>query len=115
MRKKRPCVVLQADMVNRGSGTVIVAPILPGHKDWPFVVNVIPTKGNGLDQKRHLNLKQLRAADISRIENRKGVLEGRYLDSIKEAIEIVFNHVVLPTDSLVKAVEVNLKEGPKEC
>ena len=42
-RKKRPGVVVQAESVNRGSRTVIVAPILPGHTDWPFAVNVSPT------------------------------------------------------------------------
>ncbi len=89
-RKKRPCVIVQADIVNRGSRTVIVAPILPGHKDWPFVVNVSPTKGNGLDKDRHINLKQLRAVDVSRIENRLGMLEQRYLDPIKHVIAIVF-------------------------
>lgn len=89
-RKKRPCVILQPDMVNRGSRTVIVAPILPGHKDWPFVVNISPTKRNGLDKDRHVNLKQLRAVDVSRIENRQGMLENRYLDPIKKVIEIVF-------------------------
>ncbi|MFQ5451132.1 MAG: type II toxin-antitoxin system PemK/MazF family toxin [Nitrospinaceae bacterium] len=90
-RKKRPCVVLQADVVNRGSRTVIVAPILSGHKNWPFVVNVTPTKGNGLDKNRHINLKQLRTVDVSRIENRQGLLEKRYLDPIEAAIKLVFN------------------------
>jgi mRNA interferase MazF len=89
-RKKRPCVIVQADIVNRGSRTIIVAPILPGHKDWPFVVNVSPTKGNGLDKNRHINLKQLRAVDVSRIENRLGILEQRYRDSIKDVIATIF-------------------------
>jgi mRNA interferase MazF len=89
-RKKRPCVIVQADIVNRGSRTVIVAPILPGHKDWPFVVNVSPTKGNGLDKDRHINLKQLRAVDVSRIENRLGLLEPRYRGPLKDVITIVF-------------------------
>ena len=89
-RKKRPCVIIQADIVNRGSRTVIVAPILPGHKDWPFVLNVAPTKGNGLDKDRHINLKQLRAVDVSRIENRLGMLEQHYRDSIKDVIVIIF-------------------------
>ncbi len=88
-RKKRPCVVLQSDMMNRGTRTVIVAPILPGHKDWPFVVNVTPTKKNELDKDRHINLKQLRAVDISRIGNRQGLLEERYIESIKETIAII--------------------------
>ncbi len=38
--KKRPCVIIQSDIVNRGSKTVVVAPILPGHKDWLFAVNI---------------------------------------------------------------------------
>ncbi|WP_447964231.1 type II toxin-antitoxin system PemK/MazF family toxin [Nitrospira sp. Ecomares 2.1] len=90
-KKKRPCLILQGDVVNQGSRTVIVAPILPGHKDWPFVVNLKPTKINGLDQDRHVNLKQLRVVDVSRISNKQGTLEKRYLDPIKAALGIVFD------------------------
>lgn len=90
-KKKRPCVILQDDVVNQGSRTIIVAPILPGHKDWPFVVNLKPTKTNGLDKDRHVNLKQLRAVDVSRIMNKHGVLEKRYLEPIKLALGIVFD------------------------
>lgn len=90
-KKKRPCVILQDDIVNQGSRTIIVAPILPGHKDWPFVVNLKPTKTNGLDKDRHVNLKQLRAIDVSRIMNKQGMLEKRYLEPIKLALGIVFD------------------------
>lgn len=89
--KKRPCVILQDDVVNQGSRTVIVAPILPGHKDWPFVVNLTPTKSNGLDKDRHVNVKQLRAIDVSRITNKQGTLEKRYWKPIKAALGIVFD------------------------
>ena len=89
-QKKRPCVIIQSDIVNRGSKTVIVAPILPGHKNWLFAVNIIPTKDNGLDKERHINLKQLRAVDISRVQNLQGNLEKKYLKSIQNAIKIVF-------------------------
>ncbi len=90
-KKKRPCLIIQDDVVNQGSRTIIVAPILPGHKDWPFVVNLKPTKSNGLDQQRHVNVKQLRAVDVSRITNKQGVLEKRYLEPIKDALGIVFD------------------------
>ena len=90
-KKKRPCVIVQDDVVNQGSRTIIVAPLLPGHKTWPFAVNVSPTKHNGLDQNRHVNLKQLRAVDVSRISNRQDVLEKRYLAPMKNALAIVFN------------------------
>jgi mRNA interferase MazF len=89
-QKKRPCVILQSTLVNRASRTVIVAPILPNHKDWPFVVNVKPTKTNGLDKERHINLKQLRVVDVSRVGKKQGMLEKRYFPSIQEAIELVF-------------------------
>ena len=90
-QKKRPCVILQSDIVNQKSRTIIVAPILPGHKTWPFAVNVTPTKKNGLDKPRHINLKQLRVVDVSRIENKQGILETQYLPEIKEALSIVFD------------------------
>ena len=89
-RKKRPCVIVQSDIVNLGSRTMIIAPILPGHKDWLFAVNIFPTKTNGLDKARHINLKQLRAVDVSRIQNLQGNLEQHYLKSIQDALKIVF-------------------------
>jgi mRNA interferase MazF len=90
-QKKRPCIILQSDMVNSGSMTFIIAPILPDHKNWPFAVNVKPTKRNGLDKNRHINLKQIRSVDISRIENLQGVLEKSYLKPIKESLSIIFD------------------------
>jgi mRNA interferase MazF len=78
-------------MVNQGSRTVIVAPILPGHKNWPFVVNLKPTKINRLDKDRHVNIKQLRAVDVSRMGKKQGTLEKRYLEPMKAALGIVFN------------------------
>lgn len=90
-QKKRPCVILQSTLVNNGSKTVIVAPILPDHKNWYFAVNIIPTTENGLDKPRHINLKQLRAVDISRITNHQGTLEGVYLNAIRKGLSLIFN------------------------
>lgn len=90
-RKKRPCVIVQGDVVNRESQTVIVAPLLPGHKTWPFAVNVVPSKENGIDKERHVNMKQLRAVDVSRIEKQQGVLERKYLDQVRDALRVVFD------------------------
>jgi mRNA interferase MazF len=89
-QKKRPCVIIQSNLVNKGTRTVIVAPILPGHKNWPFVVNVEPSKLNGLDKDRHINLKQLRVVDVSRIDNLQGSFETSYLKQIKTALKIIF-------------------------
>ena len=90
-RKNRPCVVVSSSMVNRHSRTIIVAPLLPNHKPWPFVVNVDPTDGNGLDKPRHVNLKQMRAVDSSRIRNRQGVLDRSHRPAIDAALGLIFD------------------------
>jgi mRNA interferase MazF len=90
-KKLRPCVIIQSDFVNIKSKTLIVAPLLPKHKSWPFAVNLKSTRTNGLDKDRHINLKQLRAIDISRIRRKQGKLENKYDNLIKEALTIVFD------------------------
>ncbi|MBS0300090.1 MAG: type II toxin-antitoxin system PemK/MazF family toxin [Proteobacteria bacterium] len=90
-KKLRPCVIIQSDLVNNQSKTLIVAPLLPNHKPWPFVVNLEPTQENGLDKDRHINLKQLRAVDVSRIGKLHGRLDKEYISAIKKALAIVFD------------------------
>lgn len=90
-RKLRPCVIIQSDLVNVQSRTMIVAPLLPQHKPWPFAVNLDPSEKNGLDKDRHINLKQLRAVDILRVGKKQGRLENRYRDLIKAALMIIFD------------------------
>jgi len=89
-QKKRPCIILQSDLINKGTKTFIVSPILPNYKNWPFVVNVKPSKINDLGQEKHINLKQLRVVDISRIEKKQGILEKHYLAEIKEKLQLIF-------------------------
>lgn len=90
-QKKRPCVIVSSDLVNQQSRTVIVAPVLPNHKNWPFAVNLTLTKQNGLDKPRHINLKQMRAVDVSRISNRQGTLDASYRSSIEAALRVIFD------------------------
>ena len=90
-QKLGPCVIIQSDLANIQSKTLIVAPLLPNHKTWPFAVNLTPTDENGLDNDRHINLKQLRAIDISRIGKKQGMVENQYLHAIKQALTIIFD------------------------
>lgn len=93
--KNRPCLILQNDIGNRNSSTTIIAPLLKGHKTYPFVVNVTATVTNGVDRDRHINLSQIRAVDAMRIQDRQGVLEPIYWEAIEKAIliELGFNQV----------------------
>ncbi|MGD1941577.1 MAG: type II toxin-antitoxin system PemK/MazF family toxin [Leptolyngbyaceae cyanobacterium] len=84
--KERPCLILQNDIGNQNAATTIVAPLLPGTKTYPFVVNVISTAQNGLDKDRHINLSQMRAVDAQRIKNKQGDLEAVYWEEIEKAV-----------------------------
>ena len=83
-------MVIQTDIVNRGSRTLIVAPLLPDHKNWPFAVNIAPTPQNGLDKPGHINLKQLRAIDVSGLNMQQGLIENDYQEAIEAELRIVF-------------------------
>ena len=86
--KERPYLILQNDIGNRNGVTTIVAPLLPGTKTYPFVVNIVPTSQNGLNGDRHVNLSQMRAVDAQRIKNKQGVLENTYWEEIEKAVGI---------------------------
>jgi mRNA interferase MazF len=84
--KERPCLILQNDIGNQNGTTTIIAPLLPGTKSYPFVVNVMPTSLNGLRGERHINLSQMRAVDSQRIKNKQGILEDIYWEEIEKAV-----------------------------
>lgn len=84
--KERPCLILQNDIGNQNGATTIIAPLLPGTKTYPFVVNVMPTPQNGLSGDRHINLSQMRAVDARRIKSKQGVLEDIYWGEIEKAV-----------------------------
>jgi mRNA interferase MazF len=86
--KERPCLILQNDFGNRSGATTMVAPLLPGRKTFPFVVNVVPTPQNGLSGDRHINLSQMRAVDAQRVKNKQGVLEDSYWRDIEKAVRV---------------------------
>ncbi|MGB2926445.1 MAG: type II toxin-antitoxin system PemK/MazF family toxin [Limnothrix sp.] len=87
-KKQRPCLIIQNDLGNEKSGTTIIAPLLKGNKNYPFVVNVKATAQNKLDQDRYIDLGQIRAIDSSRVKNRLGILEDTYWENIKIAVDI---------------------------
>ncbi len=93
--KRRPCVILQNDVGNARSNTTMVAPLLRGLKNYPFVVNVEATVDNGLDENREIHLEQMRVVDQQRIDNQLGTLEDKYWPDIETAVGIVlgFNEI----------------------
>ena len=86
--KERLCLILQNDIGNQNGSTTMVVPLLPGFKNYPFVVNIVQTAQNGLDRERHINFSQMRAVDAQRIKNRLGLLADDYWDAIEKAVSI---------------------------
>lgn len=89
-QKVRPCVILQGNQANHHSQQCVIAPLLPGHRAWPFVINIDPDQRNKLDKARHINLKQLKGMDRERFGNRHGRLDKRYLSDIHEGMKRFF-------------------------
>ncbi len=87
--KKKPCVILQNDVGNARSDTTMVAPLLKGLKNYPFVVSVEATADNGLDDNRGIHLEQMRVVDNRRIDSKLGTLDDQYWSQIERAICIV--------------------------
>ena len=85
--KTRPCLILQNNIGNQFSDVTIVVPFLEP-KSYPFVVNISPTKQNGLDRERGLNFSQMRVVYYSRFGSKLGELEDSYTQQIEEAIAI---------------------------
>jgi len=95
---ERPCLILQNDIGNQNATTTIVAPLLPGTKTYPFVVNVMATSQNGLSGNRHINLSQMRAVDARRIKNKQGTLEqysGHFLERFHKAFRAYGSRIEL--------------------
>ncbi len=73
----------------------MVAPLLKGVKNYPFVVNVAATADKGLDEDRGIHLEQMRVVVDRRIDSKLGTLDDKYWSQIEKAVDIVlgFNSV----------------------
>jgi mRNA interferase MazF len=89
IRKTRSCLVLQNDVMNQHGQLTIVLPFRPGKKQAPYVVNVVASAANGLDQDRFIDVAQVRSVDGQRILGLVGRLEEQYWSEIKSALDLV--------------------------
>jgi mRNA interferase MazF len=86
--KTRPALVLQNDLGNRYASTTIVAAITSRIKDLPTLVDVHPSKSNGLKQPCAINLSHIRTVNKSRLISRIGRIEDDHFPQIKRALLI---------------------------
>ena len=85
----RPCVVIQSNLFNKYSSTVLIVPLTKVKKDiFPSEFWITPSKHNWLDFKSRFLWSQIITVDKEFITEKKWKLESKYYEEIFEAIKI---------------------------
>jgi mRNA interferase MazF len=85
IRKRRPCVVLTANEINRLRATPVVVPLSSSPDAAPPIILSVPSAG----ENSVAVLDQMRAVDKKRFVNRAGVLADRDLRNLETAAKQV--------------------------
>jgi len=88
IKKTRPALVISNDVNNQYAGTVTVLPITEkGKRVYPFEV-ALSLQASGLKKVSKVKCQQIRTIDKSRLLKMFGVIEGKTLKEIEEALLI---------------------------
>jgi mRNA interferase MazF len=85
MNKRRPCLIISPDEMNRFLDTIIVAPITQTAKSYP---SRIPIQIRG--KECWVVLDQIRTLSKSRIENKRDKLTSENILHIKKTLQKIF-------------------------
>ncbi len=85
----RPCIVIQSNLFNKYSSTILVVPLTKVKKEiFPSEFWINPTKQNWLEFKSRFLWSQIMTLDKDFIIKKKWKLEEKYYEEIFEAIKI---------------------------
>jgi len=85
----RPCVVIQSNLFNKYSSTILVVPLTTVEKEiFPSEFWIYPSKQNWLTKKSRFLWSQIITVDKDFIIEKKWSLEEKYYEDLKEAISI---------------------------
>ena len=85
IKKKRPCLVISPDEMNRHIRTVIVAPMTTAGREYPSRVN---TSFDG--KKGQIVLDQIRTVDKKRLVKVLGKIDAKTADRVLETLAVMF-------------------------
>ena len=85
IKKKRPCLVISPDEMNRHIRTVIVAPMTTAGREYPSRVN---TSFEG--KKGQIVLDQIRTVDKKRLVKVLGKIDVKTADRVLETLAVMF-------------------------
>jgi len=93
---KRPCVILQSNLFNAQSATVLVAPLTTSIlKIFPSEFLISPSVENGLDNLSRFLGSQIITIDKQFLLQSLGKLEATYRADVQKALSVAFD---LPDD-----------------
>lgn len=83
INKRRPCVVVSTDAINRIRSTPVIVPLSSSPESAPPVILPVPSAGKD----SVAVIDQMRAVDKSRFVNRSGVISISDLRNIEQAVK----------------------------
>jgi mRNA interferase MazF len=86
IKKKRPCVIISPDEMNKYLNTVIAAPLTSVIKGYPSRVNCVFKYKKG-----EIALDQIRTIDKTRLVNRMGKLNEEISGNILNKLQEIFS------------------------
>ena len=90
IKKTRPCLIMQSDLINETLRTTMVAPITSTIKeDWPFAVTLEKGEG-GLKNKSMALFNQIKTTDIKRFAKRLGKISNEKMKQAENALLLSF-------------------------
>ncbi|MBI3589860.1 MAG: type II toxin-antitoxin system PemK/MazF family toxin [Candidatus Melainabacteria bacterium] len=90
IKKTRPCLIMQSDLINESLRTTMVAPITSTIKEnWPFAV-VLEKGDGGLKHKSMALFNQIKTTDISRFTKKLGKISNEKMKQAESALLLSF-------------------------
>ena len=93
MKKSRPCIILNNDMVGK-LALKVIAPLTDFKEHYvlvPWMVTIEPNPQNGLSKKSSIDLFQVRSLSQKRLAHRVGYAEEDILEACRVALSVVFD------------------------
>ena len=86
IKKRRPCVIISPDAMNKNLQTIIIAPLTHTIKGYP---SRVPSMVKG--QAGEIVLDQVRAVDKTRLKTKKGSVDKNTAAQVKAVLQTMFS------------------------
>lgn len=92
MKKKRPCLIVSPDEMNKYVSTVIIVPLTSQPRDLPTRILIKATDQSKLKEDSYAALDQIKTIDKSRLLNLIGEISDEEKQSVSETLKEMFDY-----------------------